>query len=72
MVATEIRQYIREKGIMQKVIAKNIGVSPSLLSQYLRNDVKLPADVFFKICDFLEVSPERFRSHEEDNNQIGI
>jgi transcriptional regulator with XRE-family HTH domain len=65
MVGNEILKFIKEKGIKQRLIASKLGISPSLLSQYLNNEVRLPADTFFKICEFLEQPADRFKPSEE-------
>lgn len=61
MVGNEIAKFLKDKGIRQKTVAEKLGISASLFSQYLSNDVKLPADTFFKICEFLEQPADRFK-----------
>lgn len=65
MVGRRVRDFMVDKGIKQTVIAKKIGVSDELMSQYLLEKVKLSADVFIKICDALEVSPSIFAEKSE-------
>lgn len=64
MVHEKLDLYIKNKGIKQSRIADATGISNSLLSQYLSGKVKMPADKFFAICDFLEVSSDTFKPTE--------
>lgn len=65
MVGHEIYKFLKEKGIRQQTVAAAIGVSKSVMSQYLSNEIRLPADTFFQICAFLEQPADRFKPREE-------
>ena len=66
MVCTNIHKYIKKKGIKQSAIAAGIGCTDSLLSQCLLGKIKMSAEMFFDICDFLGASPEQFRESESE------
>lgn len=69
MISKRIHKYIKEKGIKQSAIASAIGVTDSKLSQCLCGKIKMSADMFFEICDFLGVSPDQFM--EDDAEAAG-
>lgn len=61
MTAEEkIRQYLKDHGITQTSVAKQIGVKPTAFNQYMVGNAKIRAEVLFRICDVLKVSPEQF------------
>lgn len=60
MVAEKISNYMREKGIKGTVIAQKAGITQQQMSAILNQKMQLKADVFFRICEALEVSPETF------------
>ena len=60
MVAEKISNYMRERGIKGTVIAQKAGITQQQMSAILSNRIQLKADVFFRICEALEVSPEIF------------
>lgn len=67
MICTKVHEYIKEKGIKQTAIAAGIGCSNSQLSQCLLGKIKMSAEMFFDICDFIGVSPNQFRDPDEEN-----
>ena len=60
MVAEKISNYMRERGIKGTVIAQKAGITQQQMSAILNQKMQLKADVFFRICEALEVSPEMF------------
>lgn len=60
MVAEKISIYMKEKGIKGTVIAEKAGITQQQMSAILNNKLQLKADVFFRICEALEVPPETF------------
>lgn len=60
MVAEKISIYMRERGIKGTVIAQKAGITQQQMSAILNQRMQLKADVFFRICEALEVSPEIF------------
>ena len=60
MVAEKISCYMKDKGIKATVIAQKAGITQQQMSAILTKRTQLKADVFFRICDALEVSPEMF------------
>ena len=69
MVCTRIHNYIKAKGIKQSAIAAGIGCTSSLLSQCLTGKIKMSADMMFDICDFIGVSPDKFKDTGEDTDE---
>lgn len=60
MVAEKISKYMRERGIKGTVIAQKAGITQQQMSAILNQKMQLKADVFFRICEALEVPPEMF------------
>lgn len=53
-----LREAIKQSGISQKVIAKEIGVSAQTVSKYMRKDVFPALDTLAKLCKFLDVKSD--------------
>lgn len=66
MVAEKVKAYLDDKGIKGSVLAKKVGITQQQMSSVLTGRTTLKADVFFKICEVLEVSPEIFDPKNED------
>ena len=60
MVAEKISIYMKEKGIKGTVVAEKAGITQQQMSAILNQKLQLKADVFFRICEALEVPPEMF------------
>lgn len=58
----KLDDYIKSKGIKQKVVADRAQLSADTLSKILRNERKLMADEFLRICVVLDVDPGEFRT----------
>ena len=56
IIATNIRKYIKERGITQKKLAEDIGISPSTLNDYLTLRISPSHGVIQKIADYFEIS----------------
>ena len=54
-IQLRIREAIKQSGIPQKMIAKEIGVSAQTVSKYMREDVFPALDTQAKLCKFLDV-----------------
>ena len=57
-IQIRLRQAIKESGIPQKEIAKEIGVSAQTVSKYMRADVFPALDTLAKLCRLLDVSAD--------------
>lgn len=57
-IQNRLRSAIKESGIQQKVIAKNIGVSAQTVSKYMKENIFPALDTFAKLCKFLDVSSD--------------
>ena len=66
MVARKVRAYLDEQGIKYTALAQKVGITQQQMSAILTERTQLKADVFFKICDVLGVSPETFDPKNED------
>lgn len=64
MIHEKLHAYIKEKGIKQSAIAKHLGVTCGLVSQMLLGKVKMSAENFFAICDFIGADPAQFKPDE--------
>ena len=53
-----LREAIKQSGIPQKIIAKEIGVSAQTVSKYMREDVFPALDTLAKLCKFLDVKSD--------------
>ena len=45
-------------------VARAIGIPASQLSIYLTGKVRMPADVFLAICQFIDVDPRKFAAEK--------
>ena len=66
MVARKIRAYVDEQGIKYTALAQRVGITQQQMSAILTERTQLKADIFFKICEVLNVSPEMFDPNKKD------
>ncbi|MDT3388206.1 MAG: helix-turn-helix domain-containing protein [Bacteroidota bacterium] len=69
VVQARVAEYIEKKGIMRKFIAKKTGMTNSKLSEIMSGKRELKADDLEKICNVLNVDPNKFvhvQTEEED------
>ena len=64
MVADNIKNYLKEKGIKISFIAEQIDVPYATVNLMLNGKRRLTADVFSKICKVLEVPMDRFATEK--------
>ena len=57
-IQMRLREVIKQSGIPQKIIAKEIGVSAQTVSKYMREDVFPALDTLAKLCKFLDVKSD--------------
>lgn len=57
-IQVRLREAIKQSGIPQKMIAKEIGVSAQTVSKYMREDVFPALDTLAKLCKFLDVKSD--------------
>lgn len=55
-----IQSYLKEKGLSQKYIAKQLGLTDSKLSAILQGKQQLKAEVYLAICEELDLSVNYF------------
>ena len=57
----ELNKKMKEKGINQATLAKEIGIPKTTLNSMIKNNVnKIDIDVFLRICKVLNCNPEEF------------
>jgi len=57
-IQNRLREEIKNSNLTQKQIAEKLGVNPSTVSKYVRQD-KFPAlDTFANLCKILDVSAD--------------
>ena len=57
-IQKRLREEIKNSSLSQKEIAEKLGINPSTISKYLRQD-KFPAiDTFANLCEILDVSAD--------------
>lgn len=57
-IQVRLREVIKQSGIPQKVIAREIGVSAQTVSKYMRADVFPALDTLAKLCKLLDVKSD--------------
>ncbi|MDE6471925.1 MAG: helix-turn-helix transcriptional regulator [Clostridia bacterium] len=57
-IQLRLREAIKQSGIPQKMIAKEIGVSAQTISKYMCEDVFPALDTLAKLCKFLDVKSD--------------
>ena len=57
-IQSRLREAIKQSGIPQKMIAKEIGVSAQTVSKYMREDVFPALDTLARLCKFLDVKSD--------------
>ncbi|MBD5100680.1 MAG: helix-turn-helix transcriptional regulator [Clostridiales bacterium] len=57
-IQLRLREAIKQSGIPQKTIAKEIGVSAQTVSKYMREDVFPALDTLARLCKFLDVKSD--------------
>lgn len=57
-IQARLREAINTSHIPQKELAKQLGVNPSTITRYMRNDIYPSIDTFANICRILDVSSD--------------
>lgn len=57
-IQERLREVIKQSGIPQKEIAKQLGISPQTVSKYMCNDIYPALDTFAKLCKLLDVKSD--------------
>lgn len=57
-IQIRLREAIKQSGMPQKEIAKQIGVSAQTVSKYMRNDIYPALDTLAKLCKLLDVKSD--------------
>ncbi|MCH5163504.1 MAG: helix-turn-helix transcriptional regulator [Clostridiales bacterium] len=57
-IQSRLREAIKQSGISQKDIAREIGVSAQTVSKYMCDDVFPALDTFAKLCKYLDVKSD--------------
>ena len=67
MVGARIKRYLEEHGIKQSFVAKEVGLSPSQMSDICVRDRTIDCVEYYKICKVLNVPLEMFLEGIEEN-----
>lgn len=62
MIATNIKKYLKSKGIKQSFISEKTGIPLVTLNAALNGNRKIQVDEYFSICDVLNVDLDFFRN----------
>ena len=57
-IQIRLRESIKNSGISQKIIAKEVGVSPQTISKYMKQDIFPALDTLAKLCKLIDVSSD--------------
>ena len=57
-IQIRLRESIKNSGIPQKIIAKEVGVSPQTISKYMKQDIFPALDTLARLCKLLDVSAD--------------
>lgn len=58
-ISARIASLIKERGLLQKTIAETVGVTPSTVNTWIKNDNEsIPSSYIMPICRLLDVTPE--------------
>ena len=57
-IQMRLREVIKQSGISQKALAKEIGVSAQTVSKYMCEDIFPALDTLAKLCKFLDVKSD--------------
>lgn len=57
-IQKRLREAITYSNMSQKELAEKLGVNPSTVSKYMRNDKYPSLDTFANICEILDVSAD--------------
>ncbi|GHV01074.1 hypothetical protein FACS1894211_10020 [Clostridia bacterium] len=60
-----LREAINKSGILQKEIAKRLGINPSTLSKYTRLNIFPALDTFAELCLILDVLADEILGRRE-------
>jgi transcriptional regulator with XRE-family HTH domain len=56
MTATEFKSILDSRGLSYNAVSREIGVSPSTLTKFLRNDLKqLRKSKYYRLCIYLNI-----------------
>lgn len=70
VVQARVAEYIEKKGIMRKFIAKKTGMTNSKLSEIMSGKRELKADDLEKICNVLNVDPNKFVHVQTEEEEV--
>lgn len=65
MIQERVAEYLDEKGITNVALSKATGMTEMALSTARRGQRRLTADEYCSICDFLEVSMDKFNQPDQ-------
>lgn len=66
MIGKKIKEYLNEKGLKQRYLAQQTGLSDSAVSDICNNDRKIDCIEYYKICRALDVPLDYFMQDIEE------
>ena len=57
-IQIRLRESIKNSGMPQKLIARELGISPQTVSKYMKQDIFPALDTLAKLCKLLDVSAD--------------
>lgn len=63
-IRDNLRNYLKDNGYKQSAIARIIDVNPVTFNQILTKHTRLSADMLFKVCDALAITPDELRQYK--------
>ena len=58
IIQKNLREAIKHSGMMQKEIAKKLGVDPTTISKYMIRNTFPSLDTFARLCEIIDVSSD--------------
>lgn len=64
-IRDNLKAYLRDHGYSQAAFARIVGVPPVSFNQICTKKLRLTADLLFRACDALEITPDQLRSYQK-------
>lgn len=65
-IRDNLRFFIKDNGYKQSVIASRCDMKGNTFNQVLTKKMRMSADLLFKVCDVLSITPEQLRSYKSE------
>lgn len=68
-IRDNLRLFIKDKGYKQTYIASRCDMKINTFNQVLTKKMRMSADLLFKVCDVLEITPDQLREYKSDEQK---